>query len=1147
MRGSIIGEPTDKYVVDQVKYRQQVYGKGIEGNTIRSIEERNYLNNRTAWIKMGSSVSVDDTALRLPTGLSNLDEYKGINLATKAILFNGLSSLNEQQRSGVELVKNSYFNNSVYGLGGTQFGIQPMPGINSINIDSKNRGSIRTATVDITAFNKFQFELIETLYLRLGFTMLIEWGWDKYIDENGKIKTTGATLMEEGFFVSSNQDDMLSEIREIKKFYQGNYDGFFGRVTNFNWNFNEDGSYSISIKLTSLGDVIESLKINQSPSQELKTSIEAVSHKRFELLENANSSITTNKAITKLGAILYKKLNNEKLWGVDGDQNYYNLFLALENSSYKQITNGNTNNVDLKYCYYIRFGELCKIIQDQIIPDVNNSGEIKHIKFDLDEDLTICSYYPNLISFDPKLCIINTHDDIVLNQYDISNIKQPDYTKSDYLKSFAQKISGNKKEDNIGPDIPADKLVKGDLTYGKIYNIYINYDLIFNTLKNNTDSEGNLSLFKFLSGICKSINSSFANVTNIEPIIKDDKIITFLDQKPIMGLTKRLPDLITGTLTETANIEVYGFNSDTLDGSFLKNISFNTKLSSKLANQISIGATAKGVVAGEDSTGYSNWNRGLIDRFQVSIDDPSTEDETTDTTTLTTNPSPENEKDEKSTIKFVSYTGGDPVLSAIAKDSRVPADTFPYTIETSIPMRGNEGNGELITFEIDSNGNIPTGKITVSKYKSPKGTGELKSLQSNISSYTELGRFGGGTTLGDNRLKFEKEWLIGFSKAYGVELNEAAFERKKKYGSLKEIFSAPKIGLTEEGEDSVKENKEKRKRKLIGLNYSAYLAQMFGGEPTVKNEVQNETRLSTKPIDPLDSVYPFPKDKEQYSDLGKSAYKTYIKKWGLETYGKGKGNAKTPSNQIGLIPIEFEMEMDGISGFKIYNKIDIQQRFLPSNYGEALEFLVKGINHKVDINGWSTNLQTLSTSNLSTTVVKSNKPYKEPQTRDLSNVFVGSTPNADRLRLAIKNVGYVEKGNELSNGGDITSNAADVGIALVNTIKQQVPNVTLTFTGGNDKYHQTLSYTSRHKTGNALDFVFSPYTKEDKDKIVAVLQGFAAGSNPLIRFIDEYDNPTSAATAAHFHVSYGKGTEGKDSLNEAIALAQEGEITTFTV
>jgi len=49
----------------------------------------------------------------------------------------------------------------------------------------------------------------------------------------------------------------------------------FGKVCNFHWSFLPDGSYDITIDLVSIGDVIESFKINALISG-IDTSIKAV-------------------------------------------------------------------------------------------------------------------------------------------------------------------------------------------------------------------------------------------------------------------------------------------------------------------------------------------------------------------------------------------------------------------------------------------------------------------------------------------------------------------------------------------------------------------------------------------------------------------------------------------------------------------------------------------------------------------------------------------------------------------------------------------------------------------------------------------------------------------------------------------------------
>ena len=178
---NIIGEPTPQYVINQVNKRQQIHGSGV--NQLRTNEELNYLNSKTAWVKLVSSVDLTKEILN-PT-IKDLGLF-GSTLAEKYVLFNGVTNESPRegseetyQRSGVAR-DGSIDNKSAYGVGGLEFGLSPMMGITSANISSKNRGSLRTAKVEIIANNRTQFEIIETLYIKLGYFMLLEWGWTNY-------------------------------------------------------------------------------------------------------------------------------------------------------------------------------------------------------------------------------------------------------------------------------------------------------------------------------------------------------------------------------------------------------------------------------------------------------------------------------------------------------------------------------------------------------------------------------------------------------------------------------------------------------------------------------------------------------------------------------------------------------------------------------------------------------------------------------------------------------------------------------------------------------------------------------------------------------------------------------------------------------
>ena len=56
--GNLIGEPFLKYVNEQIELRQSVYGSGLLQQE-RSPEYIAYLNARTSWVKLASSVIIN--------------------------------------------------------------------------------------------------------------------------------------------------------------------------------------------------------------------------------------------------------------------------------------------------------------------------------------------------------------------------------------------------------------------------------------------------------------------------------------------------------------------------------------------------------------------------------------------------------------------------------------------------------------------------------------------------------------------------------------------------------------------------------------------------------------------------------------------------------------------------------------------------------------------------------------------------------------------------------------------------------------------------------------------------------------------------------------------------------------------------------
>ena len=635
MTGNIIGEPLDPQLIEEINIRQKIHGSGFASK--RNIQQIQFLNNRNAWFKLASSVEIlnggtetqeNGQVIELQDGLPRLKEigienperFIGNELAKKTVLFNLMSELELDsqgkfksyvRRAGISNKSTLWNNSSVYGLGDNPSPSTPAPGIKDVKIDCINRGSIKKATVSLVAYNKFQFELIEIMYLRLGFSMMLEWGFNQYIDENNQTQQVGNTIIERNWFTRANATPLtiLDEIKTTQLEYQFNYDAFYGKVVNFDWEFTPEGTYNITLNLITVGDVIESLTVTPSPAavspseleENTQDNIEGLDFQTAQTIGNmsgfAESAIYTKAGLSALNFKLLDYIISTK-WGEQtANSEFFSWQTAI--SSYNQGEAGSFNDYpNLKaaeqYNYFYTFRQFLSDLFTYCSPTIGPESE-PLLSVDIVEQTSLVSVFPNLISLDPRVCLIKPQFQATPNS-DLVELQPPAYLNN--LKTFIQKRD--------------DKVI-----YGNLMNIYLNFEFVASVLANNTSEEdGNLTIFKCLEEVCKGINRALGYTCKLQPIIKDDRIVTIVDQNPIPGLI---------TEEDIPNIEVFGYNLENNTSNFVKDISFKTEITPNLAKELSIGATAgNSTVKETDGTAFSKWNEGLRDRFLKYIIDPPT-------------------------------------------------------------------------------------------------------------------------------------------------------------------------------------------------------------------------------------------------------------------------------------------------------------------------------------------------------------------------------------------------------------------------------------------------------------------------------------------------------------------------------------------
>jgi hypothetical protein len=270
---NVIGAPFSDYVL------LQLYIRAARNSTLnRSNEEVLFLANKSAWARLVSSVNI-----YLPPGPGEKDLstfYSQYNPEDPAYFSNYTSAdslaknwileagTSMQKGNGIDL-RSGIGPDGAYGLGGTQeLGYRPMPGLTSVQIETTGRlGSLREATVSFKAWNMNQLNVIEALYFRLGYTMLLEWGHTQYYDNVGNVGVfhpNDIYGIDDPFKESQRKEVIQQAIALKARNTFGNYDGMLGMVSNFNWSMNQDGGFDCTVKLVGLGAVMDSMRINQA-------------------------------------------------------------------------------------------------------------------------------------------------------------------------------------------------------------------------------------------------------------------------------------------------------------------------------------------------------------------------------------------------------------------------------------------------------------------------------------------------------------------------------------------------------------------------------------------------------------------------------------------------------------------------------------------------------------------------------------------------------------------------------------------------------------------------------------------------------------------------------------------------------------------
>jgi N-acetyl-anhydromuramyl-L-alanine amidase AmpD len=630
---ALFAEPINPDIISQIKAREKLLSAGLRGSPLGT-RNPNIIQaqNSTAWLRLASSVDVEGSSA----------------YAKNTILSGGTQSEGGALRAGLQ---------GSYDLD-PELGYRPMAGIKSVDFEYYNNGALAKADIQLTCYTPDQFNKIEALFLRPGYSVLVEWGHTSYTTNGSDVifyeNTTSPAL---SAFLNGgvSSEDIAKKILEERRNTNYNYEGFHGVVVNFAWSYNSDNSYSIIVKTITQGSIVESLKINNATPEKLqlisdskaekaaadKAANDAEAQGGTTVVDDALASTgeevgtVTSAIVSGIGNFLEGSKNFlADLWFLDG----------MDDGTWlsKLKTKGDTSQIHrFLYDIAVNFqapsatedtgtGKV-EVLSKQVPAGsaTVESRSVVRINFDVDseddQDMGNFQYYITMgafleifkSNFLPKIKNGKNYVDIENSLAKTPMITFPGQFSADplvclipiegfpdanlqFTKSYAML--------NELPNLAEFRPFNNSNLLLDLMQVYLNFNYIMEVVESTVDEEGNASLIEFIKNLLAGVNKALGGVNKFDTRIIEDNP----DGKKLLSIYDEGAHIRTNDVPPTL-LKPYGLNKH--GGSTFVEIAFQSELSNEFASMISIGAQSQGNQVGENATAFSQFNKGLTDRI----------------------------------------------------------------------------------------------------------------------------------------------------------------------------------------------------------------------------------------------------------------------------------------------------------------------------------------------------------------------------------------------------------------------------------------------------------------------------------------------------------------------------------------------------
>lgn len=463
------------------------------------------------------------------------------------ILVGGLLKRNGRMRGDFD---------SIYRRPGRSIQDRPIAGIDSIQVTSKgDLQSLREVTISWTCPSVEDLDILTPFWLSPGVSIFVEWGWSEPNKQLVKVDANNVSKLNQYY------NDRLNIYNDIVKASNGNQEGYIGIIKNFSWNQNDDGSYSCTTVLSSMGQTFLSLDLNKDKTRQGG--------------KGANESDEKNQS-HRIKDFIKENFTEEKL-------------LGLSNSD--GVLYINTNDiviVDRRRIFNV-FGEKDVFVSWRFIEEAIINGHATLVKNDSQPAYKIDSSYTK-ISNDPLLYSTDIDTLLIVKRANLANPNKYLYFDSDPDVSF---VSSAKMNVNTSKE-------------GFLRSLYVNSELVKETFE---ESE---TLEEALNKLLRKMSEAAADIWDfkLQPKSMNENVLEVVD----LNYTS-VDDLNDIKSSMGRSMLSFGGYSGK---SLLQSISFQSKITDQLALKYFVGRNAKNenlVVNDDNNAGISRMFRTYKDRI----------------------------------------------------------------------------------------------------------------------------------------------------------------------------------------------------------------------------------------------------------------------------------------------------------------------------------------------------------------------------------------------------------------------------------------------------------------------------------------------------------------------------------------------------